>query len=149
MKCLSVRQPWAWMILHAGKTVENRTWVPSPALLRHGDRLAIHASKTFDVDGLRWICRNHKELGLSLDFIPIDKSAYPVGCVVGSVEFEGWQTKGGTVFPANNMPPDRLMSPWFFGPVGWLIQDPVELAEPVPTKGRLGLFDVGDEIFRG
>ena len=25
-RCLSVRQPWAWLILHAGKDVENRTW---------------------------------------------------------------------------------------------------------------------------
>jgi len=26
MKALSLRQPWAWAILHAGKRVENRTW---------------------------------------------------------------------------------------------------------------------------
>lgn len=26
MKALSIRQPWAWAILHAGKDVENRTW---------------------------------------------------------------------------------------------------------------------------
>lgn len=23
---LSVRQPWAWAIIHAGKDIENRTW---------------------------------------------------------------------------------------------------------------------------
>lgn len=26
MKALSLRQPWAWAILHAGKRVENRCW---------------------------------------------------------------------------------------------------------------------------
>ena len=26
MKALSIHQPWAWAILNAGKTVENRTW---------------------------------------------------------------------------------------------------------------------------
>jgi len=26
MRCLSVRQPWAWAIIYAGKTIENRTW---------------------------------------------------------------------------------------------------------------------------
>jgi hypothetical protein len=26
MKALSIRQPWAWAIIHAGKDVENRTW---------------------------------------------------------------------------------------------------------------------------
>jgi hypothetical protein len=26
MKALSVQQPWAWAIIHAGKDIENRTW---------------------------------------------------------------------------------------------------------------------------
>jgi hypothetical protein len=138
MKCLSVRQPWAWAILHAGKDVENRTWAPGKAL-KPGDRLAIHASKMFDVDGLRWIVTNHEALGLKLADIPIDAKAYPVGCVVGSVEFLGTVTDEDIkTFNAGR---------WFFGPVGWLVQKPVVLAEPVPMKGRLGLFDVDDGIF--
>lgn len=45
-KALSVRQPWAWAILHAGKDVENR----SAAALRHMrieplSGIALHASK--------------------------------------------------------------------------------------------------------
>lgn len=139
MKCLSVRQPWAWAILHAGKDVENRTWAPSPKLLQPGDRLAIHASKSFDVDGLRWICEHADELGLMLADIPIDPKAYPVGCVVGSVEFVG------------SINPDDLQTfnagRWFFGPIGWLVQNPAALSEPVPMKGRLGLFDAPDGIF--
>jgi hypothetical protein len=41
MKALSIRQPWAWLIIHAGKDIENREWRTSfrgPVL--------IHASKT-------------------------------------------------------------------------------------------------------
>lgn len=26
MKALSIHQPWAWLILHAGKDIENRSW---------------------------------------------------------------------------------------------------------------------------
>lgn len=41
---LSVRQPWAWAIIHAGKDVENRDWRrPNPGLAFRG-RVAIHAS---------------------------------------------------------------------------------------------------------
>ncbi len=29
VKAISVRQPWAWLILNAGKDVENRTWRPN------------------------------------------------------------------------------------------------------------------------
>lgn len=26
MKALSLRQPWAWLVVHGGKTIENRKW---------------------------------------------------------------------------------------------------------------------------
>ena len=43
---LSVRQPWAWSIIHAGKDCENR----GPMMLRHlpkpiERRIALHAAK--------------------------------------------------------------------------------------------------------
>lgn len=41
MRTLSVRQPWAWLIVNGHKDVENRTW---PTLYR--GPLLIHASKT-------------------------------------------------------------------------------------------------------
>jgi len=40
MKALTIRQPWAWAIFHAGKDIENRDW---PTRLR--GRIAIHAAK--------------------------------------------------------------------------------------------------------
>lgn len=39
MKALSVKQPWAWAIMRAGKTIENR---PRRTHLR--ETIAIHAS---------------------------------------------------------------------------------------------------------
>jgi len=42
VKALSIRQPWAWAILHAGKDIENRDWkspwAPSGELLLHASR---------------------------------------------------------------------------------------------------------------
>jgi hypothetical protein len=35
-----------------------------------------------------------------------------------------------------------VKSPWFFGPVGWLLSHHKPLADPVPMKGYLGLFEV-------
>jgi hypothetical protein len=40
MKALSIRQPWAWLILNAGKDIENRDW-----LTRFRGPFLIHASK--------------------------------------------------------------------------------------------------------
>jgi ASCH domain len=42
MKALSIRQPWAWAILRAGKRIENREWRAPPS---YRGPLLIHASK--------------------------------------------------------------------------------------------------------
>jgi len=54
---LSVRQPWAWALIFGGKDVENRAWQDSGGNARAarklvGQRIAIHASKAVDHDGL-------------------------------------------------------------------------------------------------
>jgi hypothetical protein len=41
MIALSIRQPWAWAILHAGKDIENRKWTTT-----FRGPLLIHAAKT-------------------------------------------------------------------------------------------------------
>ena len=46
MRGLTLHQPWAWAIAHAGKNVENRTWAPPAYMI--GERIAIHAGKRFD-----------------------------------------------------------------------------------------------------
>lgn len=43
MKALSIRQPWAWRILHAGKDIENRDWRTS-----FRGRVLIHAGVKLD-----------------------------------------------------------------------------------------------------
>ena len=40
MKALSIRQPWTWAILHAGKTIENRSWATD-----YRGPLLLHAAK--------------------------------------------------------------------------------------------------------
>ncbi len=40
MITISIRQPWAWAIIHIGKDVENRTWAT-----KYRGPLLIHASK--------------------------------------------------------------------------------------------------------
>jgi hypothetical protein len=51
MKAITVRQPWAWAIAHAGKEVENRGR-RDPWHTVTGQRIAIHAGKGYDEDDL-------------------------------------------------------------------------------------------------
>jgi len=46
---LSIRQPWAWAVIHAGKDVENRS-VFAMKFLGHRGRVAVHASKGMTQD---------------------------------------------------------------------------------------------------
>lgn len=55
MKALSIRQPWAWAILNAGKRVENREWDPHGGNVGQARNLIeatvlIHAGKGCTVD---------------------------------------------------------------------------------------------------
>ena len=50
MRALSIRQPWADLILYAGKNIEKRTWrFPDK---HKGERILIHAGKQPDQSGL-------------------------------------------------------------------------------------------------
>ena len=125
LPALSVRQPWAWAILHAGKPVENRTW---PTRFR--GRLLIHAGKTFDREGYEWIALNAERLGIPVGALPGPKG-FPMGGVVGAVTVTDC-VEGGAGDPAEG-------SPWFFGPFGFTLDDPTAY-ELVPCRGALGFF---------
>lgn len=71
MKALSIKQPWAWMILHAGKDIENRDWPTG-----YRGTFLIHASKSTDPAGIQYAEENGIELPLIL----------PAGGIVGQVD---------------------------------------------------------------
>lgn len=128
---ISIRQPWAWSILHAGKDIENRSW---PTRLR--GRVCVHAAKgmTRDEweDGLQTvhqISRTHPfPTGLTMPaFEDLAR-----GQIVGTVEIVGCVTDSA--------------SPWFFGPYGFVLQKPIVLGEPIPLRGALGFFKWRDNI---
>ncbi|HVU38056.1 MAG TPA: hypothetical protein VHC95_06955 [Opitutales bacterium] len=113
MKGLSVRQPWATLILRAGKDIENRTW-PTRArgwVLLHafqdaGDFMAMHC--------LSWC-------GLA----PVE---FPKGAILGAMKIDGCVTES--------------KSPWFVGPYGYIIAETRIFAKPIPYTGALGFFNV-------
>ncbi len=117
MKALSIRQPWAWCILH-GKPVENRTWWTP-----YTGPLLIHAAKGMTLAEYKE-CRNFAaSLGLTVP--PADELER--GGIVGKARLTACVT---------NHP-----SEWFFGPYGLVLED-VHPLPFRPLKGQLGLFEV-------
>lgn len=124
MKALSIRQPWAWAILHAGKNIENRSWGTW-----HRGVVLIHAAKgTGYVDEYGdAACGIY---GLSGKRVP-ELSVIPRGGIVGAM----WIDR--IVSPAAPAANDWHLPDQF----GWHIARAVELPFR-PLKGQLGLFDV-------
>lgn len=134
MLAISIRQPWASLILKAGKDIENRCWATKVR-----GRVLIHAAKgmtkgehedaiEFAVDAIRADPRNAgvtkmrtlRELGFA--FEELER-----GGIIGSVEIVDCVTSS--------------TSPWFVGQFGFVLRNPLPLTF-VPWKGQLGFFKV-------
>lgn len=119
MKALSIKQPWAWLIVNGPKPVENRNWKTD----QRGTVL-IHAGKSFDMPGYDWLMMNLKRLGI--DGLP-EPNAYEFGGIVGQVVIVDCV--------------QHHRSPWFQGPNAFVFKD----AKPLPfhaCRGSLKFFDV-------
>ena len=130
MKVLSVRQPWAYLIVAGYKDIENRKWYTN-----HRGPLLIHASRAMEPDDFpmqrEWI----ETCGI---VIPED---LPRGAIVGSATLA--HVDCGNGYQGDGL---ACTSPWFEGPYGFHMADAVEFAESIPCRGQLGIRDVNDSL---
>lgn len=118
MKALSIRQPWAWLIIHAGKDIENRSWHT-----KFRGRFLVHAAKGLTGAELVRALNFCEERGLPMpDLCDLQR-----GGIIGSVEL------------VDSV--DHSDSPWYVGQKGFLLRDPKPLPF-MPLKGQLQFFDV-------
>ena len=114
MKCISIRQPWAWLVAHGFKPIENR-----PRLTHYRGPVLIHASSY--VPFMDEIERVEKLWGKRLNPDNIE-----FGGIIGQVEIVDCVTVH--------------RSKWFFGPFGYVLRH----ARPLPffrCPGQLGFFE--------
>jgi hypothetical protein len=133
MLCLSIRQPWAHLVLLGRKRVENRSWPTA-----HRGRLAIHAASRLDVgtwDDIRAICGRKCLDGLQLP----ELAELPRAAIVGTVELVDR-------VDVDDLPTALRRDPFTGGPVCWLLRDPRPLARPVPCAGRLRLWEAPADL---
>jgi hypothetical protein len=124
MKALSIRQPWAWAIIHAGKDIEERT-----RRLSYRGPVLIHAAKVMTPTEYE-------------DFLAFSRDRFrftfpatrlPAG---GDLQFGGIIGQAEIVDCVSDHP-----SPWFTGSLGLVLANP----KPLPFRpllGQLGLFEV-------
>jgi hypothetical protein len=125
-KALSIRSPWWWFILHAGKDIENRDWST-----RFRGTVLIHSSKRWQKDEIfddLYFCDRVANTQVRDSPMLLAELRYGLGCIVGQVDIIDCVTKSD--------------SPWFFGDYGFVLANPIAYAVPVPCRGALGFFDV-------
>ena len=147
VKALSIRQPWAWAILHAGKDIENRDWGDWYPGLHQALRLvedAIHSKDggLFLIHASAGMKRGEYESCLQTMHAISLKRPFPAGLVLPTFSE---LPRGGIVGQAQLYDVvTEHPSPWFFGRRGLVLRN----AKPLPfraLKGALGFFDVRDE----
>lgn len=119
MRALSIRQPWAWLIVNGHKDIENRDW----STKFRGDVL-IHAGKQLP--------RSHYE------FVALDMAS---NFGIELPAFEALE-RGGIVGLATIVDcVSASESPWFQGEYGFVISKALPLRF-YEVNGKLGFFDV-------
>lgn len=120
LKALSIKQPWAWLIVNGYKNIENRD-----TLKNFRGTFLIHASKNWDSNYLNLIDKSIEEINIALRSMPMKKSLYEFGGIIGAATIKDCTQKSD--------------SPWFIGKNGFIIDNPVKLAFR-ECKGQVNFF---------
>jgi hypothetical protein len=126
MRTLSIRQPWAWLIVNGHKRVENRDWSTA-----FRGEFQIHA-------GLQLTAKEHARISaevlehFGIEIPPIEQLVR--GGIVGIA------TLCDCLGPQDMVDMGQSFQRWYTGAQAFILKD----ARPVPftpCKGQLGWFD--------
>lgn len=132
--CLSIMQPWSWLIVNRFKTIENRDWQPEQSIMRELPmRVLIHTGKKPDPRcvGNGQFIRPYSRIGQLFpecyEWEQAQEECNQLGGIVGAA------TLVAVVSQSNN--------PWFVGKYGFVLEDTMPLPF-MPLSGKPGFFYV-------
>lgn len=143
MKVISVIQPWATLIALGEKVFETRSWAT-----KHRGELAIHSSKKVDKE----TCRQEPFRSILAKHGYTEKNL-PVGMILATcqlvdcfkvVEDEGVQARLDTEYIV--MGNEYEFGDYEEGRFAWQLDNVQALAEPIPAKGQLNLWNYAIEM---
>ena len=124
MKALTIKQPWATLIMQGDKRFEFRSWQT-----KYRGELLIHAGKGIDKDAMKRLAKYLPEnipLGKILGKVKL------VDCIKMTPEFKEILLK------ENN---DIYTKSSFEENYGWQVKDVEVFKEPIEAKGHLSLWE--------
>ena len=146
MKAVTVHQPWATLLAYGEKKYMTRTWYPN--CLDRGDRLAIHAGKSFNRDvlavpairaALKHIRRRRGHV-----YWGGDKLQLPQGKVLAVARLEHvLETERAAAGIEDH---EREMGDWSDGRYAWRLRPLTRPESPIPARGQQGLWDWNPDV---
>jgi hypothetical protein len=130
-RAISLRQPWASLMAHGLKTIENRPWRTSfrGPILIHASLSWRKAEVVGDWDLSLSILR---DAGVRPPDFGLEDMHRMRGGVIGRMDVTGCV--------------DESDNPFFFGPHGFPVENALALEAVVPCKGMLGMFKVPMDV---
>ncbi len=133
MKCLSIRQPWAALVLAGLKEYETRRWKT-----RYRGPLAVHASTRLDDAMVAYCCQPWlkallKQAGYS------SLLNLPRGKVLGTVDLLEIIPLPAELHLSER---ERRLGDFRAGRFAWRLARPTLLTRPIRVRGKQGVFDL-------
>lgn len=123
MKALSVKLPWAWLLIYGGKDIENRDW-----FWLHSGETAIHCSKTIERGEYEAAKQFIQDRDLDVQLPSIEALKPFAGKIIGIVDIVGCVK--------------QFQSRWFVGRFGFVCRSPKKLQQPIPCCGARGFWEI-------
>ena len=147
MKVISLLQPWASLVVLGYKKIETRSWNT-----KYRGELLIHASAGKQY--MKLMDDPDFKQHLTPLFWDDPRSSFPFGAIIGKVNlvttsilcppyadkvgpFGIYYNDKGAAFTDQEL----AFGDYSPGRYGWLLSDPVKFDEPIPAKGKLGLWE--------
>jgi hypothetical protein len=157
LRAVTIWQPFASLLAVGVKPVENRTWSPRAAELRVGQCVAIHAGAKYDRESWEYVVSLSKRLKHAGRWTPQREAPWRINAAKPSRDADSSDVTpysaiiGVAVLDEVRTEPRVFCDdagdyedPWWCGPVGWYLRDPVPFA-PVLCSGARGLWTVEGE----
>ncbi len=119
IKCLTIRQPWAYLIINGHKDIENRSWST-----RYRGPLVIQSARSYgSIAELSDLCLDiEEETGIALP------DTFTLGVTEGIVTLQDIITTSQSIWA-------------YDGDYHWILTDPAPLPA-VRLSGKLGIWDL-------
>lgn len=129
MKAITIKQPFASLIVEGVKDIENRTWKTN-----FRGRVLIHAGASIAGSALDLLTQEQFDV-----LVKNNKGAeYVTSSIIGSVEIVDCVINHESIWAEKG---DSFLTGESSIIYNWVLANPIKFPEPIPAKGKLSFWD--------